>query len=219
MKDRINVNSEPAPSLLFKIVQISISVILVCILCFFIYGQFFTESTHYFTGSCSVFSNTWSYTDSAGETKHVKFPGSLDIEVGDTVTLTSRLPGVVDENSYACFLTNRSMRVYVNGELRLDFSSDDNPLPGGYVKSHYMLVNLHARDAGQAIVLECYDEGEDNTNFNAILIGDKIGMIIYMLKKDGGQFAAAVVLFILALMFSVVTVVMHFVFRRKFYIV
>ena len=219
MKDRINVNSEPAPSLLFKIVQISISVILVCILCFFIYGQFFTESTHYFTGSCSVFSNTWSYTDSAGETKHVKFPGSLDIEVGDTVTLTSRLPGVVDENSYACFLTNRSMRVYVNGELRLDFSSDDNPLPGGYVKSHYMLVNLHARDAGQAIVLECYDEGKDNTNFNAVLVGDKIGMILYMIKKDGGQFIAAAILFILALMFSVVTVVMHFVFRRKFYIV
>ncbi len=219
MKDRFNVNSEPTPSLLFKIVQISITVILVCIFCFFIYGQFFTESTRYFTGSCSVFPNTWSYTDQNGEAKHVKFPGSLDIGVGDTVTLTSRLPGIVDENSYACFLTNRSMRVYVNGELRLDFSSDDNPLPGGYVKSHYMLVNLHASDAGQAIVLECYDEGKDNTNFNAVLIDDKIGMIIYMLRKDGGQFAAAAVLFILALMFSVITVVVHFIFRRKFYIV
>ena len=35
MKDRIKVNGEPEPSILFKIVQISISVILICILIFF----------------------------------------------------------------------------------------------------------------------------------------------------------------------------------------
>ena len=219
MKEKTGVNGEPKSSILFKTVQIGLSIILACILGFFIYGQFFTQSTHYFTGSCEVFNNTWSYANSDGEVRHVRFPGSLEIGVGDTVTLTSRLPGTVDENSYACFLTNRSMRVYVNNELRLDFDSSDNPLPGGYVKSHYMLVELHARDAGQAIVLECYDEGKDNTNFNAVLIGDKIGMILYMLKKDGTQFIAAMILFILALMFSVVTIVMRFIYKRKFYII
>ncbi len=219
MKDKNGVQGELRPSILFKIVQISLGVILACIFAFFIYGQFFTQSTHYFTGDCGVFDNTWSYTDSEGTIKQVKFPGQLDIEVGQTVTLTSRLPGVVDENSYVCFLTNRSMRVYVNGDLRLDFTSNDNPLPGGYVKSHYMLADLHAPDAGQAIVLECYDEGHDNTNFNAVLIGDKMGIVVYLLKKDGGQFIAAVILFLLALMFLVVTVVMHFVYKRKFYIV
>ena len=136
MKDKNGVQGELRPSILFKIVQISLGVILACIFAFFIYGQFFTQSTHYFTGDCEVFDNTWSYTDSEGTIKQVKFPGQLDIEVGQTVTLTSRLPGVVDENSYVCFLTNRSMRVYVNGDLRLDFTSNDNPLPGGYVKSH-----------------------------------------------------------------------------------
>ena len=219
MKDKNGVKGELRPSILFKIVQISLGVILLCIFAFFIYGQFFTKSTHYFTGDCEIFENTWSYADSEGTVKQVRFPGQIDIEVGQTVTLTSRLPGVVDENSYLCFLTNRSMRVYVNGDLRLDFTSNDNPLPGGYVKSHYMLANLHAPDAGQAIVLECYDEGHDNTNFNAVLIGDKMGIVAYLLRKDGGQFIAAVILFLLALMFLVVTVVMHFVYKRKFYIV
>jgi|GEM_PF-5915651 len=29
------------------------------------------------------------------------------------------------------------MKVYVNDTLRLDFGNDENPIPGGYVKSHY----------------------------------------------------------------------------------
>ncbi|MBO7633906.1 MAG: hypothetical protein J6S72_05920, partial [Lachnospiraceae bacterium] len=44
-------------------------------------------------------------------------------------------------------------------------------------------------------------------------------MILYMLKKDGTQFIAAMILFILALMFSVVTIVMRFIYKRKFYII
>ncbi|MBO7633392.1 MAG: hypothetical protein J6S72_03300, partial [Lachnospiraceae bacterium] len=97
MKEKTGVNGETKSSILFKTVQIGLSIILACILGFFIYGQFFTQSTHYFTGSCEIFTNTWSYADSDGEVRHVRFPGSLEIGVGDTVTLTSRLPGVVDE--------------------------------------------------------------------------------------------------------------------------
>ena len=204
--------------ILLRIMQISLIVIMLSIFLFFIYGQFFTEPHRYFTGKCEVFNTSWSYVGFDGETHSEPLPGKLNIEKGETVRLTSRLPGWIEDGLYMCFLTNRSMRVYIHGELRLEFDSSDNPLPGGYVKSHYMLAPLHKDDLGMQVVMDYYEYGVDNTEFNEILIGDKIGIIIYLLKEHGRQFMTVVILFVLALMLVVVVAVLQFIYKAKFYI-
>ncbi len=204
--------------ILLRIMQISLTVVMSCILIFYLYGQLFTKSYRYFTGNCEVFSNSWSYTGSDGNTLEQTFPGKVEIGDGAALRLTSRLPDRLEDGQYMCFLTNKSMRVYVGDDLRLDFDSDDNPLPGGYVKSHFMLAGLKALDRGQQVVIDSYDTGADNSEYNEILIGDKIGIVTYILREHGKQFTAVVILFVLSLMLVVVVAVLQIIYKARFYI-
>ncbi len=198
--------------------KIALGIIVLSIFAFFIYGQFFTSYHAYFDGYVGHFDGPWTYTGSDGNEYECLLPASLNIQKGDTVTLSSRLPSHLEEDQYLCFLGNRSMNVYINGNLRFSFDSSDNPLPGGYVKSHYMLVGLNSDDAGGKIDVECCESGVDNTSFNSILLGDKSGIIGYLLRSSGTQFLSVAMLFIISLVLVVIVLIIQIIYRKRMYL-
>lgn len=180
------------------------SAIVVFILVFFIRVQFFTQYEDIFRGECEDYSQGWEFVTEKGIVSG-SMPISLGTDRGKMVEARNTLPLDVEDRTYMCILTNISMKIYVDDELRLTFDRGDNPVPGGYVKSHYILMQLSREDRGKEIRI-VRDGDSYNGDFNAMYIGDKQGISQHFYSEDGLQFFMAALLGV----FSIVTIIVGF---------
>lgn len=184
------------------------------IIVFFIRTQFFTQYEDVFKGACEDYSEGWSFVTEDELIEGKRLPVSLGTERGKSVVACNILPSDVEDRTYLCILTNISMDIMVDGELRLHFDSDSNPVAGGYVKSHYILMELAREDRGKEIRI-IRDSDAYNGDFNAICIGDKQGISQKFYSEDGLQFIMAALLGIFSIVVMVLGLVMLSVYRVR----
>ena len=184
---------------------------------FYIWGQLldYDHFEDYFAGDCADLRIAWTYEASDGTGGEIVMPADLGLGRGTTVTLTAVLPGTVTDGQYLCFLTSTDMRIFVDGEERCVFDGTDNPIPGGYVKSHYITMELSAEDAGRSIVIERNNTQSNNSAFNTVYIGDQIGIALKIVGEHGIQFAAAGLLLVLSVMGIIIGYILLAIYKHK----
>lgn len=130
-------------------------------------------------------------------------------------TIISRLPVKVRNDSVLCFLNRSDVSVYINGVLRKDFNrTEDTGIPGGSLKEFYITVPLNATDSGAVIKIVRY-----KTDWNPVVVPETFvtsteGMYEYMLKKYGLSFAMETVLFVSALIVTLIGFVIR-IWKRQ----
>lgn len=200
---------------LLRYIGYAYSVIFVVIVAFYVYGQLMTESTDYFKGECYLFAGEWTWETGDSDTGVSVFPAQINTKDGSTIKATSVLPNNIDDGMMVCILTDITMKVYVDGVCRLDFNENENPIRGGFVKSHYITVPLRREDAGKTIVIDRYMPNVGNGNFNAVYYGNAIGLFKQYEKENGPQFIAACILLLLSIMVIIIGYIMLSVYKRK----
>ncbi len=99
-----------------------------------------------------VYIENWTVIDSFGNRTEVGRTYVDDRAFTEDFTIVGRLPEGINDNSVLCFATRSNTMVYIDGQLRRSFNrSRDVAVPGGSVKSFYMIVPLKAADSGAEI--------------------------------------------------------------------
>ena len=118
-------------------------------------------------------------------------PGELGVFVVESV-----LPEKIEEGTIFCMFAYNDSSIYIDGELRAQFTNENNPLPGENEKSVFLQVKLYPTDAGKTIRIEKINE--DTTmqeGIATIFYGDSLGVFMEVMGMAGIQFMLSFMLF------------------------
>ena len=151
------------------------------ILMFFIFGWFFfmqlfgTDERHLDQPSGSIFytgSFTWEKPD--GSRESINVPGRYDVPAGTTMVLFTQLPSDFSATSLAIRSSLQDIRFYIDGVLRVEYSTGGTRLSGKTSASRYVFCPTSAADAGKELRIELTTRAHQYSGVvNDIYCGDK----------------------------------------------
>ena len=137
-------------------------------------------------------------------------------EYYQNVSARATLPENIEDNEYLFFDTRKDIAIYVNGELRYDFvEKRDVKIPGGSVKSFYVMVPLKKSDSGTEIKMVRLAEKSDGQIVSETFISTRFGAFGHMMRNDGLSFIQAFVVLIFSFVVLIVSVVLRFLYKMK----
>ena len=152
----------------------------------------------------------WTVTDQAGHTFETGRTYNDDRAFNEDFIIVSKLPSAIWHDSVLCFMNRSNVRVFINGELRKEFDRiRDTGIAGGSMKEFYITIPLSASDAGGELKIE-----RSKTDWNPIVCPEAFitsadGVYDYMLGKYGAAFAMDVILFVTALIATIIGIVLR----------
>ena len=148
---------------------------------FFIFGWFFfmqlfgTDERHLDQPSGSIFytgSFTWEKPD--GSRESIDVPGRYDVPAGTTMVLFTQLPSDFSATSLAIRSSLQDIRFYIDGVLRVEYSTGGTRLSGKTSASRYVFCPTSAADAGKELRIELTTWAHQYSGVvNDIYCGDK----------------------------------------------
>lgn len=148
---------------------------------FFIFGWFFfmqlfgTDERQLDQPSGSIFytgSFTWEKPD--GSRESINVPGRYDVPAGTTMVLFTQLPSDFSATSLAIRSSLQDIRFYIDGVLRVEYSTGGTRLSGKTSASRYVFCPTSAADAGKELRIELTTRAHQYSGVvNDIYCGDK----------------------------------------------
>lgn len=165
---------------------------------------------------CRVFETEWQRVLENGEKIPVEIPAKLDVRWGEVVTLTTTLPENIVDGECLCFHAIwQDVRVYIDGELRLDYNTDKIRPFGKNSSTRYLFVEVGASDRGKEMSYEFSSESKYAGNVNECYIGNRASIWAYLAEAYGMRTAIAVLLILVSTFCIAVCFVMKHVYKRE----
>lgn len=147
-----------------------------------------------------------------GERIPVQLPTGDDLPAGKKLIVETTLPDTVAGDTIFCVYAYRDIRILVDGEVRADFSQEDNPLPGENIKTAFLQAQLRESDAGKTLRIEKVTSS-NRDGFATVFYGNSLGIFTTIFRQYGIPFCLAALLFTLA--FLLVTGSFTMIARRQ----
>ncbi len=149
---------------------------------------------------CREFESEWQQVLENGEKIPVEVPGKIPAEYGEVITLTTILPEDVYTGECLCFRPIwQDVTIYIDGQLRLDYSTEDSRPFGINSAMRYLFVELREEDAGKEMTYQFSSRSKYAGNMGTGYIGDRSSIWFYLLGKSGMQTAISTILLLLSL--------------------
>ena len=136
---------------------------------------FGTDERHLDQPSSSIFytgSFTWEKPD--GSRESINVPGRYDVPAGTTMVLFTQLPSNFSATSLAIRSSLQDIRFYIDGVLRVEYSTGGTRLSGKTSASRYVFCPTSAADAGKELRIELTTQAHQYSGVvNDIYCGDK----------------------------------------------
>ena len=143
---------------LMYFIKLMFGVFVVLVFSYFIFSQIFLPAD-------SPSSGDYEYAEYKGEWTQVKedgsvgesitFPGKVAAQRGEKIILETTLPAEIVSNKYLCFRSSKQdMRIWIDGELRADYNTNDTRVFGTTSAVAYVFVELFSSDAGKTLTME-----------------------------------------------------------------
>lgn len=165
---------------------------------------------------CRVFETEWQRVLENGEKVPVDIPANLDAQWGEVVTLTTTLPENIEDNEYLCFYTIwQEVRIYIDGELRLSYNTDETRPFGKNSTTRYLFMEVRESDCGKEMVYEFSSESKYAGKVNECYIGDSASIWAYLAKGSGLKTAVAVLLVLISSFCILVCSLLKYAYKRE----
>ena len=102
----------------------------------------------------TVYDGAWEQVKEDGSRETVQVPGQLDCVQGEWVTIESQLPEEIGHFCLVLRSLQQDMKVYIDGQLRKEYSTVDTQLFGKTSTIAYVIVDLKEEDAGKTMRIE-----------------------------------------------------------------
>lgn len=176
-----------------KYVKWVFAILIVLILGYFIFGEIFLESDitqgEY---RCEEYSGEWFWIKEDGSKTVIEIPGKYKIKRNELMTVETVLPEEIPHNSYLCFRSaKQEMKIYVDGNLRRQYSTKDTRLFGRISAVAYVFMELVPEDAGKTLTLEVQTDSSYSGMFYTVYYGNRIGVWNYFFRQYGVEVIVA----------------------------
>lgn len=190
--------------------------VLIVVLGFLIVGQLiYPDERDVMATECEVFDAAWQQVLESGERLDVTVPGQIPAQWGETVTLVTTLPDDLYNGESICFRPIwQDVDIYVDGELRLSYSTDDSRPFGKNSAFRCLFLQLKEEDSGKELTYSFSSESKYAGTMRNSYIGDRASIWFYLMEKHGARALISVFLLLLSLFCVIGCWVLRYVYKK-----
>lgn len=203
MKDRKNQ--------IEKIVHHVLGGIVFFVLLYLVFGESFgPRDVPSGNGKITELQVAWERVYADGTREAVELPGIWEAERNEIVRAEAVLPEH-QETTWGCIrASQQDMRIYINGELREEYSTKDTRLFGKTSASVYVFFPIYETDGGCVLAVETISASAYSGRMNQIIVGEKQDIVSQFMKENNLILIVAFTTVIL----SLITVVASLILKR-----
>lgn len=204
-------------SIVTHVLKISFFIMLIVAWLYFIIGQLLMPSDiPQENDSCSVFIASWEQIFDDGSRLPVDVPGRCSAQRDERIVITTTIPSDATYNTCLCFRSNKQdMEIYVDGQLRQQYSTDDTRVFGKMTVSMYVILELEPNDAGKTLTLVTQSDSSYSGIFNTVYYGTKTGIFRYIIRNNSLELGVALLMGIFGIICILCSIALQYYYKRK----
>lgn len=146
-----------------------------CVCLYFGLGECFLPDEQAEYEPCEMFQADWEWVKEDGTREPITIPGQCDARRNEIVTIETTLPENIEHGMYLCIRSSKQdMRIFVDGKLRQEYSTEDTRLFGRNSAVVYIFFKLEGEDAGKTLALETRTDSSYSGIFYPIYYGERM---------------------------------------------
>ncbi len=181
---------------------------------YFLLGEMFLpkENDAYFD-QYRVLDIPWCQVWEDGTRTPIEIPGVCEVERGEAAVIEAVLPMDIDYKEYLCLRgTQQDVRVYIDGELRSEYSTKDTRPFGKNSPNGYVFAMVTNEDEGKTVRVEIVSDSTYSGMVDTIYIGERMSIWSEFIEENGLQVVLAGFMIVLGIISIIVSVLL-----RNFY--
>lgn len=196
--------------------KVFFGIVAVVLMLFFVLGEFYYgDERDAINNECEEFVSDWYQVLEDGERVPVEVPGKVPAQRGEMVTLVTTLPDDIYNRENICFRAVwQDVEVYIDGELRVSYNTDDTRPFGTNSALRYIFVDLNEEDAGKELTYKFSSDSKYAGDMRTIRIGGRASIWLYYVQESGTKTVVAILLLCLSLFCIVTCAILKFVYKR-----
>ena len=203
-------------SKLMKFIQTFLGISVIASFVFFVVAQLSLPAENRLGGKLrNVYDGVWEQIREDGIRERVQVPGQLDCQQGEWATIETHLPDDIGHTCLVLRSLQQDMNVYIDGQLRKEYSTIDTQLFGKTSTIAYVIVDLKEEDAGKTMRIEFMSDSFYSGYMEEILWGEKTDVVGYLFAQHGASALMAAFLFLVGLAVMIACQPFVSVFRFK----
>lgn len=197
-------------------VKIFFAIATFLVLVFVVAGQFVApDERDTMHSDYQEFKAQWQQIMEDGSRVPVDVPGQIPAEWGEVITLVTTVPDdVTDGDSIFFHPIWQDVTIYIDGELREYYNTEDSRPFGTNSAFRYVFIELSKEDAGKEL---CY-QFSSNSKYAGIMrtsyIGEKMSVWMNLISESGIRTVIAVFLFLMSLFCIIVCAVLKWIYKK-----
>lgn len=197
--------------------------IIVCAaLLFFVFGLFtFPSERQADIYECHTLDIDWYQVLNNGKKTLVTVPGKCETVKGDTLTITGVLPMNLDIEAmpWLCFHSSlQDMQIYIDGELRGNYTTESTRLWGNNSVSAYYFIRLKPSDRGKDITFSSTTDSKYSGVLREIYYGTVFGMFMQFAKNNAFEVIGALLVLLLAIFTIIISEYLKIKMHKRIYL-
>jgi len=166
-------------------------------------------------GEMYEFKTTWTLERPDGTSLSVNLPDKIDIPKGEEIKVSTYLPNDIEDNQYFFIASaKQDMKVYVDGDIRLSYSTLDKRFWGKTSTYRYLTAPLSAADAGKEIVIITKSNSSYSGQFPGFYIGESGAFWECIILKNIPELIAGLILFALYSIVFIITCIYSILHKK-----
>ena len=211
----IKIKPNPFSACIMTAKQIFPFIVIFLVFFFFIGELLLPDERDTISTDCRVFEAAWEQVHDDGSTTPIAVPGKAAAAYGETVTLSTTLPEIIQNAEYLCFRTIwQDVSIYVDGELRQVYNTEHSRPFGTNSATRYVFVELQETDAGKELTYQFSSNSKYAGSIYESYIGDRLSIWSHLMKNSGIQTVIAVFLLLMSLSCSTVCLIFKWAYKR-----
>lgn len=170
-------------------------------------------------GTCKEMEAEWVRVYPDGSRESVVLPGLWKEERSETVRVETTL-SEKQESTWGCIRgSQQDVRVFVDGELREEYSTKDTRIFGKNSASAYVFFKINQADAGKVLAIETVSDSSYSGRVNQVLVGEKQDIVNNFIKESGLILVVAFTTAVISIISVVVSIILRMIHKKEIDIV
>ncbi len=166
--------------------------------------------------NCQVLETQWYHVLEDGTRKPATVPGKVSARHGEKVTLITQLPDNLEGFDVLCFRPVwQDVEVYIDGELRAEYSTKDTRLFGKNSAFRYVFVSIDQEDEGKEMAYCLTTDSKYAGTYRKVFIGDKTSIWAQLIRESGFKSVVAMLLMGICLFCLMTCYVLRRIYKRN----
>lgn len=183
---------------------------------YFVFGQIYlSHEREKSDGDYQTFSEGWVWIKEDGTREEIDIPGKCGAERNELIVVENILPDDVEDNVYLCVRSSKQeMKVYIDEELRQEYTTEDTRLFGKVSAVAWVFVELKSEDAGKTIRMEIQTNSSYTGVFHDIHYGEKWEIWSKFFEVHGAELMIGLFMLVLGIASIIISVTLKISYKK-----